>query len=210
MPKTVITISRQIGSGGAEVGQIVAARMGLRYVDREILRQAADVLGLEETELSEREERIQTFWEKLGYGLSYGAPDWTFVPPPLLPIPDEEVRHVENDIIRSVAARENCVIVGRGGFHILEKHPCLVSVLLHAPVEFRIRRVMEIYNVGSYEKGKPMVEASDRDRRAFIFSISGADWMCARNHQLCIDSSSLPLEDVADLIVTMANKRERE
>src|SRR5512142_2537890 len=85
----VVTSSRQIGAGGAYVGQALARTLGIRYVDREILQQAARLLGREEGELAPLEERVATMWDRVASVLSLGTPEAPFVPPPL-PKPNED------------------------------------------------------------------------------------------------------------------------
>ncbi|MDQ2731233.1 MAG: cytidylate kinase-like family protein [Armatimonadota bacterium] len=205
--RTVITISRQLGSGGSEVGQIVAARMNLKYVDREVLRQAAETLGRDELDLSYRQDRTSSFWEKLVALLCASSPDVPFHPPPPLPIPDEQLFRLQSRIVSTLAEQEDCVIVGQGAAHVLcGKHGSL-HVHLHAPEEFRTTRVMEIYSIPNRDQARAMIQNADRDRKAFVAKLSGKDWMCAREYHLCIDSSILPLPDIAEMIMNLALKK---
>ncbi|MBI3947260.1 MAG: cytidylate kinase-like family protein [Armatimonadetes bacterium] len=208
MVKVVVAISRQLGSGGSEVGQIVAARLGCKYVDREVLRLAAEALGMDEEELSRREERIQGFWERLAAVLSTSTtPDEPYSPPPIRPVPDQRIFALESDIIKALAERKDCVIVGRGATEVLRGHPGLTTVLLHAPVEYRVRRVVETYRVSSNELARIMVEGSDQIRGRFIREMTHRDWMCATQYDLCLNTSILPLEQVADVIVGVVTAR---
>src|SRR5437588_12429461 len=83
MTRTTSTISRQMGTGGSYIGQLIAMRLGLKYVDREVLHLAAEEFGCDEETVAARSERIETFWEKILGGLSLGAPDSRYNPPPL-------------------------------------------------------------------------------------------------------------------------------
>src|SRR5260370_7657476 len=83
MTKTTITISRQMGTGGSYIGQLIAQRLGLKYVDREVLHLAAEEFGCDEETVAAHSERATSFWERILGGLSLGAPDSPSNPPPL-------------------------------------------------------------------------------------------------------------------------------
>jgi cytidylate kinase len=205
--RLAITISRQLGSGGAEIGQRIAGALGLKYLDREILRAAAAELGLKETDIAGREERIAPFWEKVILMFSACTPDSPYVPPPVpLQAPGQQVFEVESQIIQAVADREDCVIVGRAGSYVLRRHPGLVSILLHAPMEFRVQRAMRVYSIATASDAHAMVKASDQTRRTFISRVAGREWMDARAHHLTLDTSALPIDTTVDLIVDFISK----
>src|SRR5207253_9891039 len=73
--RTTVTIARRMGSGGSYVGRVIAERLGLRYVDREVLHRAAETLGVEEEALEANRERVSTFWERFLGSLSFGPPE---------------------------------------------------------------------------------------------------------------------------------------
>jgi cytidylate kinase len=98
MPATVvITIARQLGSGGSYIGHLVARRLGYAYIDRQILQQAAVELGVEEAEIEDREGRLQSFWEKLLLGFTMANPYPIYMPPRL--ISDEQLAETERRLI---------------------------------------------------------------------------------------------------------------
>src|SRR5947199_10462919 len=89
--KTTITISRQMGSGGSYIGQIIAKRLGLKYVDREVLHLAALEFGCDEETIEARAEKIQSFWQRILGGLTLGGPEAVYTPPPLGNFSDREL-----------------------------------------------------------------------------------------------------------------------
>jgi len=139
---TVVAISRQLGSGGSHIGRQVAGRLGFKYLDREILQQAAKYLGEEEDRLSPREERVSGFWENFLRTFSFSNPESGYVNPCPTLVYDKDLIEVETNIIREVAGLHDAVIIGRGASLILSGHPGLVKVFVHAPREFRLKRVM--------------------------------------------------------------------
>src|SRR5512138_3495188 len=118
-----ITISRQLGAGGAYVGQALARRLGIRYVDRELLQQAAALLGRDEGDLELLEERVASVWDRLASMLSLGTPEAPFVPPPLPKPGGDELFEAESGVIREIASREDAIFVGRGAAWVLRRHP---------------------------------------------------------------------------------------
>src|SRR5512133_3291133 len=139
-PAFVVAISRQIGAGGAYVGQGLARRLRFRYVDREILQQAAVLLGREEGDLEALEERAASMWDRMASILSLGAPEAPFVPPPLPALGEDELFEVESQVMREIASREDAVFVGRGASWVLRHHPGVLRVFLHASEERRGER----------------------------------------------------------------------
>jgi cytidylate kinase len=205
--QTTVTIARRMGSGGAYVGRLLAERLGLKYVDREVLHLAAQVLGVEASSLEPSRERLSTFWERLFGGLSFGAPDGPYAPPPVRVCSDRTLFECQTDILREIAAREDCVIVGWGGAYVLPRHERMVNFFFHAPLGFRVRRVMEIYEVGDADRARSMVEESDAVRARYFREMTGKDWACADNYHLCVDTSMSSLPDLSDGLVRFIERR---
>lgn len=117
---------------------------------------------------------------------------------------DSELFAVEALIIRKIAERYSSVIVGRGAFHILSDISGLVNVFLHATPEFRLRRVMDVFDIKDSEKAKNLIEDSDSQRRKFIRVLSGRDWTDARNYHLSIDTGVVGFADACEMILCRA------
>ena len=198
--RITVTISRKLGCGGSYIGQVISSRLKLKYVDREILHLAAQSLGVEDDEVAARQERLTSFFEKM-FGVFTYTPDLRYSPPPLRSYTDKQLFDKQTEIMKEIAKRENCVIVGWGSPHCLPHHAGTVTIFLHAPVQFRIRRVMEIYQVESEEQARQMIEESDPLRRKYFTQMTGKDWACADNYHLSIDTSSMPLPEIADLTI---------
>ena len=204
--KVIITISRQLGCGGSFIGRHVAEHLGIKYVDREILHQAASLLNENEIDLSAREERISTFWERMMRTYCYGVPEAGYIPPPLRPVADDELFAVESKVIRKLAESCSVVIVGRAGSQVLKGFPNLVSVFLHASKEFRIKRIMEIYNITDTRQAEEIITDSDLQRKKFIKTMTGEDWSDAMNYHLCIDTEVAGFTAATELIINLADK----
>lgn len=206
MENILITISRQFGCGGAYIGTRIAKRLGYVYVDREVLQQAARNLGVEESDLADREERVSSFWESL---FRVFMTESVYVPPPIRPIYDRDLFNAEANIINEAADRKSAVIVGRAGFHVLKGRAGLANVFIHASMDFRIRRVMEVYKKDA-EEARSLVEESDRDRGKFIHTMTGVEWADARNYHLCIDISRTDFQTAEEMIIMLVESMKRK
>ncbi len=198
-PPIVITIARELGSGGYYIGQQVARRLGYAYIDREILRQAARDLGLEETELEGREKRLQSFWDKLISVVAMGGADGIYSPPPRW-VSDEQLAETERRLICELASRGQCVVLGRGAFHLLRGRAKLLNVFVHAPVSFRIQRVMSIYRAKSKREAAEMIDRSDQERTRYIRFFTGFDRLDARNYHITIDTGLIDFTTAEEMI----------
>lgn len=205
-PHSVITISRAFGSGGADVGRILAARLRYRYADRVVLALAARRLGLKEVELSEREERVRSFWDDVRDVFSVG-PVERYTPSPLTAVSDREIFDQERRIMTVLAERHDCVIIGRGSRWVLRDHPRALHVLLHASMRYRTERVMRGLDIRAEEDARRIIEEQDRARNEFRRRMTGEERLLATNYHLCIDTDGLDLERVADLIIAYKGAR---
>jgi cytidylate kinase len=204
--RTTVTIARRMGSGGAYVGRVIAERLGLRYVDREVLQLAAERLGVECSALEPNRERVTSLWEKFFGSLSFGPPEGTYTPPPVQAYSDKALFECQSGILRELAAHEDCVIVGYGGAYVLPRHARMVNIFFHAPLPFRVRRAAELYKIDE-ARARQMVEESDRLRARYFREMTGRDWACADNYHLCVDTSMSPLPELAERLVRFVERR---
>jgi len=202
-PPIVITVARELGSGGSYVGQQVARRLGYAYIDREILQQAGKELGLDETELEGRDERLQSFWDKLISVFALGGVDGIYAPPPRW-VSDEQLVETERRLICELAAKGSCVVLGRGGFHLLRGRAKLLNVFVHAPLSFRIQRVMSIYRAKSKREAAEMIDRSDQERTRYIQFFTGLDRFDARNYHITIDTGLIDFTTAEEMIASLA------
>ncbi len=201
---SVIAISRQFGSGGARIGRAVAQRLGFSYADREILAEAARALDLQPADLEPLEEHTTGFWARVGLMFAHGSPDTPYMPPALPVITESQVAAVQQQVIHTMAARGQVVIVGRGAAHVLPRNAGLLRVFLHAPLESRVELAMAEYGFASRDEAEAVVRESDRARAAFARSLSGRGWCDATLYDVCLDTSAVGPERAAEAIVDLA------
>jgi cytidylate kinase len=199
----VITIARQLGSGGSCIGQLVAKRLGYALIDRQILQLAARELRVEEAEVEDRQERLQSIWEKLVSSYAM-ASSHRIYRPFLCLLSDEQLAETERRIIIELAVKEPCVILGRGAFYLLRRKARLFNIMVHAPLRFRVERVMSIYSMRSKAEAIRMIERSDQDRHRYIRALTGLDWLDTRNYDLTINTGKIDFTTAEEMIAHLA------
>ena len=199
-----VTVSRQMGSGGTYVGYHVAKTLGFLYVDREILRRAADLLKRDERSLEEYEGRSGGFIQNLMRTFALGTPEAAYIPRER-PVYERDLFLLESRIIHEIVEKHDAVIMGRGAFHVLKGRPGTVHLFVHAPLDYRTERVSKADNTPLRE-AQARVKESDRRRNTFIREMVGTDWTDARNYCLSIDSSIVGLSETTRMVVAFVQK----
>lgn len=195
----IITISRELGSGGAYIGKLLADFFKIAYVDREIIIQAAQKLQLVEDELQSRDENVTSFWKSFLQLSSYTIQD-VYLPPQMYIPSDAELFKTESEVIVGISQTYPAVIIGRCGSYILRNHPRHISIFLHSDIQFRQQRIQDLYHL-SPEKTLKMLHESDCARSQYFHKFTGKEWTDARQYNLSIDTSSIGLEKTKELII---------
>jgi cytidylate kinase len=203
--RTVITISRQLASGGAYIGHLVARKLGCRYVEREVLYTAAQDLGVDIKDIASQDEKKSGFVESIIKSFVAGTPEAPYVPPSRKPVYDEELFNAECRIIRRIAEGHDAVIVGHAGFSVLRGRPNVFNVYIHAPKDFRIARLKKFHAFSS-EQALTEIDESDRRREEYLRTRTEKDWHDARNYHVCLDAEAAGFELAADTIIALAQK----
>ena len=206
-PRILVALSRQMGAGGAYIGQAVASQLGVRYVGREVLDEAATILGRDRAELEGLEERVTSLWSRMAGVLAWGAPEAAYVPPPMPSLYEDDLFAVESRIIREIASREDAVFVGRGAAWLLRSEAGLLTVFLHAPEAVRVERVMRNYGITERAAAVELVRESDRQRSRFLESLGGLSWLDLARYHLSLDTGAIGLDDAAAVISGLVTAR---
>lgn len=204
-PLFVITISHQLGSGGALLGQEIAERLGVPFFDREILKRVAHDLHLAESEIESREERLSTFWEKFLRSAMMADPSSVLMADHLEPS-DEELFDQECDTLGKIAEKSSGVFLGRCGFYSLRDHPRRVHILVHADLNQRIERVKGLFHVDEKAALK-LVQANDRTRAAYVHNFTHQNWLDASLYDLAMNTSSLGMEKALEFALACAAQK---
>ena len=176
----VITISRQLGSGGAYIGQQLAQKLNVNFVDREIIIEAAQQLSIMEEEVDEQDEKIQSFWKSFLHFNPLPSNE-TLIPKMIMPTAGELFK-VESEIIEQIAKESSSVIIGRCGYYVLRNHPNCVKVFLYADADFRSQRIQNLYNM-TEQKAKELIAKSDKERAHYISLFTENKWTDTRQFE---------------------------
>ena len=200
----IITIGRQSGSGGKEIGQKVAEKLGVKCYDKELLALAAKESGLcEELFQSHDEKPTKSFLYSLvmdSYSFGYTSSGYMDMPI------NHKIFLAQFEAIKALADREPCVIVGRCADYALEDYPNRVSIFVTGNDKAKIKRLAERNNV-TEAKAKEIMMKTDKERSSYYNYYSSKKWGDVRSYDLCVNSSVLGIEGTVDLIIYFANAK---
>ena len=202
---TIITIGRQFGSAGREIGEKVAEYFGIKCYDKELLELAAKESGLcEDLFASQDEKPTNSFLYSLvmdTYSLGYTS---SYMDMPI----NHKVFLAQFDTIKKLAERESCVIVGRCADYALEDNPFAVSVWIKADLDVRIQRIKKLYDL-SDNKAADMIQKTDKRRASYYNYYSSKKWGEAKSYDLCLDSGELGIDGSIELILKYIELKEK-
>lgn len=187
MKKIIVTIGRQFGSGGHNVGKVLAASLQIPYYDRNLMEMASQKSGIQVGLLScydERTSPISLLKAKGGQEAAKGVPV------------GETLFQVQSQIITDLARQGSCVIVGRCADYILRDVPELFSVFITAPVPTRLARVMERNHMPEADAAEALAKV-DHQRSVYYQFYTGKEWGSPESYRLTLDSSVLGIEGTA-------------
>lgn len=201
--KYVITIGRQMGSGGRIVGRMLAERLGIPFYDKELLMQAAVDAGLS-PEFFERndEKRPSYLAAPLTFSFGTGHLGWYDCCSN-----DDALYTAQCDFIRQIADNGPCVIVGRSADYVLRDRDNVVNIFVHADIDDCVRRVIERNPQFTAEQARTFVEKSNKSRAAFYNFYTEKKWGHATSYDLCLSSSVLAIDDIVGLTVEYLHRR---
>ncbi len=195
---TIITIGRQFGSGGREIGEKVAEHFGIKCFDKELLSRAAKESGLCEEMLENHDERpTNSFLYNLvmdTYSFGYNAS--SFVDMPI----SHKVFLAQFDAIKKIADEGPCVIVGRCADYALADYKNHVSLFIYGDTDCKVKRIRERFDLNE-SKAREMMIKKDKQRQSYYNYYSSKKWGRADSYDLCINSSKLGMDGTAKLII---------
>jgi len=192
-----------MGSGGTYIGYLLAKELGYKYIDREILRQASKHLKTGTDWLAQYDERSSGILSNLLRVFSLGTPESTGVSHIRQPVYDSDLFKLECKIMNDIVDQHDAVIVGRGGFHALRDRPAIFRIFIHAPREFRVKRLMKVQNLTDVKAARLEIEKSDMRKTRFIRDMVGVTWTDSLNYHLCIDSSMIIFSSSVEMILKL-------
>ena len=202
---TIITIGREFGSAGREIGYKVAEAFDIKLYDKEMLARAAKESGIcEEIFETHDEKPTNSFLYSLvmdTYSMGYSGNTYTDMPI------NHKVFLAQFDAIKKIADEGPCILVGRCADYALESYKNVVSVFIHADLEARIRRIARIYDLTD-AKAKDMIIKTDKKRSSYYNYYTNKKWSDAESYELCLTSSELGIEGTAKAIIDYVQLKE--
>ena len=195
----IITISRMFGTGGHEIGVELARRLDVKLIDKQVLNEVAKRMNVVEEAMEKIEARnplwrddFTSFYRNYMSRAEYNGLEHDRT--------SHELFEAQAEAIRSIAAEESCVLIGRCGFHIFADHPNALKIFIHSSEDCRKRRIAEKYDL-SLSDAAAMVVDNDYSRELYTKTFTGKDWTDARNYDISIDVRKFGVNGAVDFIM---------
>lgn len=191
----VITVGRQYGSGGREIGTMLAEKLGIAYYDDMLLKEAAKESGLCEDLFRSFDERPKSFlysvaMDPYSFSMNHVMPKGSI---------EQQVYLATYDTIKKLADKGPCVLIGRCADYALKDRDDVINLFITAPLENRIERVARRNGI-TRDEAKERIKRTDKARASYYNYYSSKDWGDAKSYDLCIDSSLLGIEGTVELL----------
>ncbi|MBO5864986.1 MAG: cytidylate kinase-like family protein [Bacteroidaceae bacterium] len=203
MKQFVITIGRQLGSGGKEMAELLARELGVSVYDKALLQAAACESGIdasvfEQADESESSSLFGSFFSIHGSISEYFSGGSC--------IDNDRLFEIQSDVIRNIAQNESCIIVGRCAEYVLRDHPAMFSIFITADHADRVERVMRAEGL-EREAAVEFIEKNDKKRRSYHDYYATTHWGEAGSYDLCVNVSRLGIEATVDFLKQYIQKR---
>lgn len=203
MEKIIVTIGRQFGSGGREIGKKLAEKLNISYYDKELLQLAAKESGLCSELFEKADEKTSGgFLQALAMGFSMNGAIYQ----PNDYFTDATLFQVQSDVIRKLAAEKSCIIVGRCADYILQDEKNCTNVFIHSNMQDRAERVKKSLNLPEKEVLE-LIRKTDKNRSSYYNYYTDKTWGAASSYHLSIDSSILGTDKTTELIEFFIRQR---
>lgn len=198
-----ITIGRQLGSGGREIGKKIAEELGIAFYDKELLQIASRESGLGKEFFEEMDEKKShsIFGGLLNLQNTFSDEFYTNYY-----LSNETLFKIQSDVIRNLAERESCLFLGRCADYVLKDSPRCLNVFISADPEERIRRTATLRQV-SETKAREIIIKTDKKRAEYYRFYSNKTWGAAESYHLCINSSVLGIEETAAFLLRFIRQK---
>ena len=197
--KFVITLNRELGSGGRTVGRKLAEKLNVKYYDKALIEGLTKEFGLTVDEIEKIKAQKKSWWNE--FNNYYKKRNSTTLPMEAETVlTTESMMATEKRILQTLAEEESCVVAGRSGFLVFRDWPNHMNILILASLKNRIERVMERQHL-SREEAEAVIEKVDKGRETFIQKYADTSRYDARNYDLVINMDTLTEDDATDIIL---------
>lgn len=201
--KIILTIGRQFGSGGREIGQKLSQALGISYYDKELMTVAAEESGLCKEFFEKADEQASS---GLSYAFSMGFSYMGMFTPYTDVLSNDGLFKFQSDAIRKLAEKESCVLVGRCADYILRDDPACLSLFIHDNMENRIHRILESMHL-TVEQAKELLTKTDKSRASYYNYYTNKEWGVASSYNFSIDVSILGVDGTVDFIKDFVERK---
>lgn len=200
----VITINRELGSGGRTVGRKLAEKLGVPYYDKALIEALQKEYDLSVEKIEKLKGTKHSWWDDVVRILDVGSGGGNCYMPQKADKADtlttDEVFKTETLILQNLAAEKSCVVAGRSGFFIFRNHPNHLSVFIQASMPYRIQRLMRKQNM-SEEEARKTIEKVDKMRENYVKKCTGTSRYDTRNYDLVISADGKTEDEIVDVIM---------
>ena len=199
MANKIYTIGREFGSGGREVGEKLAAKLGIKLYDKELLQQAAKDSGFCEEIFENHDEKpTNSFLYSLVMD-TYSVSGYSAAP--LLDMPlNHKVFLAQFETIKKIAEKESCVIVGRCADYALSDNPDCINIFIHADLDVRIKNVSRNLNI-TENKARDIINKTDKQRASYYNYYTSKKWGDSKSYNLSLDAGKLGTDNCVEMIL---------
>lgn len=195
--KFVITINRELGSGGRTVGRKLAEKLGVEYFDKAVINALQERYNLSVEQIEQLKGQETSWWEEFKRKMTFSDSEYDLN---RTDIETEDVFRAETEILKALAKENSCVIAGRSAFYIFRENPNHLSVLIQASMPCRMARVAREQNM-SKEQARLVIDKVDKMRENYVREFTGSSRYDARNYQLVINMDEINEDAAVDLIL---------
>ena len=206
--KFVITINRELGSGGHTVGRKLAEKLGVKYCDKAVIDGLTQKFGLSPERIEEIKAQKKSWWNDFSNYYQTLVNSANMPMEAEVKLDDETMFETEKRILQELAAKMSCVVAGRTGFMVFREWPNHLNVFIQASMEHRVQRVMRRQNV-SEQEARDIIAKMDTTREAYIKKYEDTSRYDTRNYQLVISMDDLTEDDAAEIILDYINRTSR-
>ena len=197
MSRLVITIARGFGSGGRTIGKLLAQRLDCNFYNNDLIKLASEESGINIELFGRADEKVKSSLFKR-YNRSYG--EYVLSPNSADFVSSDNLFNYQAKIMKQLAEKGDCVIIGRCGNYILKDDPNVIKLYLYSDLETSLDRVTELYGMKPSE-AKRTIDKIDKSRAAYYEYYTGKDWHDLSNYDLCVNTSGISFEKAAEIIL---------
>ena len=200
----IIVIGRQFGCGARKLGTALAEKLGIPYYDKELLSHAAQKCGMRPEIFAQTDECRPSLLRSMTE-VFFGLGSECFSRSSMSP---DSIYEMQSKVIRDICAKGPCIIVGRTADYVARDLPNIASIFLHAPIDYRTKTICSRGDSDCQARAAELARRRDHDRENYYNYYTGRQWGAASNYDLCLDCSSLPLDNAVELIIKWLESRD--